>query len=164
MDIFRATKTKIVSTSGWARVHAPARIQSLWRIVPSSAADHLGRATLRPFGISHIAAHKACREPIRYPLRSIARQIVDTVGALTDRRIVDRSKSSRVWTFCGFTENGVCRSGLFIAPRIIATVFSARGLLPFGLRGQTLARPPAVGVGVVPIHTHDRQCTGTFQM
>jgi hypothetical protein len=58
----------------------------------------------------------------------------------------------------------VRRSGVFTAPRKLATISAARGLLPFGLRGQALARPPAVGLRVVPVHTHDRQCAGAFQM
>ena len=127
-EIFRATETKIISTSGRARVHAPARIQSLRRIVPSSATDHLGRTILRPFGISYVTAHEAWGEPIRYPLRSIARQVVYIVGTLTRRVTLNRGKSSRIRTVRRFSEIGVCGSGLITAPGIAATISAARGL------------------------------------
>ncbi len=53
---------------------------------------------------------------------------------------------------------GMCGSGFGVAPRVRVAGASvgveARGLLPLGLRRQTLACPAGVGVGLEPAHVH----------
>src|SRR5262245_8180146 len=65
-------------------------------IVPSAAPDHLSRATLRPFGISPIAAREAFAEPIRRPLAGIACKILCAVGALTGLMAPHRLQTASV--------------------------------------------------------------------
>jgi hypothetical protein len=89
--------------------------------------------------------------PRRGPFHRVARHVVRFVGAHVAWMTTHRR---------GVAAGGVLQHRnafpVFVAPRPHTPVLSARGLLPLRLGGQSLARPAAIRVRVVPRHVDDR--------
>src|SRR5262245_47740279 len=82
-EIASASKTNILGASSRLRMVAHGRFYFLRRVVPSPASNHLPASALRSLRIPDVAAYEAFREPVRYPLCSIAGKILRAVRTAT---------------------------------------------------------------------------------
>lgn len=104
----------------------------------------------RPGGIvrrSHLVV--LVEVPVRAPLQHVAAHVEDTVGTGSAGEILDRRRSPVV--VAGIQVVLAVDISIGIGP----SMCTSGGLLPLRLRGQPLARPGCIGLGVVPAHEGD---------
>src|SRR5262249_27328716 len=116
----------IVEARFWTRVHTPGRLDPCRRIVPAASADDFLLTSGWPFGISHIAVHESFGKPIGHPFVSVARQVVDAIGAFASVPATNRCKPAGVRIVPGLRKNRAFRSEFVVSPRVAAAIVATR--------------------------------------